>query len=282
VRVVLSPLCSSTHAKTVFNTRSNAFPVVAHKSSHFSTALDTYDNTSALRLMPLPQYNQVLPDDFHIQTLFVGKPRVACSLAKTKVLMQYSPLLQRVLQCVLQCNSRIAYSLAKTKMFMQCSPLLQHVLQFMLQYVLYCKPCVACFLAKTKVYMQCSLLLQFVLNPPLPPCFFFPFSGVLVCAISLGILFHLSTVSLPWSLCLFLECTPGEHTGRTNQLLELRRLQSIAPHTATQYNTHCSTHTKCTNLLPGSQRLQLTAHIATHCDAHCNTHTGCKSLLLGL
>lgn len=28
---------------------------------------------------------QVLPDDFHVQTLFVGQPRVACSLAKTKV-----------------------------------------------------------------------------------------------------------------------------------------------------------------------------------------------------
>ena len=28
---------------------------------------------------------QVLPEDFHVQTLFVGKPRVACTIAKTKV-----------------------------------------------------------------------------------------------------------------------------------------------------------------------------------------------------
>ena len=263
VRVVLSPLCSSTHAKTVFNTRSNAFPVVARKSIHFSTAPDMYDNTSASRLMPLPQCNQVLPDDFHIQTLFVGKPRVACSLAKTKVSMQYSPLLQRVLQCVLQCNSRVAYSLAKTKVFMQCPPLLQHVLQCMLQYVLQCKPCVACSLAKTKVHMRCSLLLQFVLNPPLPPYFSFPFSGV-----------HARVRDFAWHFISSIYCVSSMVAVSISWMHSWRVYR---PHESTagiaKTAKHCTTH--CNTIqhtLQHTHKMHKStagiAETATYCNAH--------------
>ena len=37
-----------------------------------------------------PNKHQVLPEDFHVQTLFVGKPRVRCTISKLQVFSCFS------------------------------------------------------------------------------------------------------------------------------------------------------------------------------------------------
>ena len=50
---------------------------------------------------------QVLPEDFHVQTLFAGKPRVACTIAKTKVFEAFSVLPYRPFDPFQRKNARI-------------------------------------------------------------------------------------------------------------------------------------------------------------------------------